>query len=142
MQGAGCRVQGVLALEEGDAKGLALSVLPSLSVSLSLYLSLSLCLSLTHLLTHSLTPDAPQIKLVTHCLHTTSLGEYVPMMIDEAEKYFDKSIPIPYTLHPAPYTLHPAPYTLHPEPYTLHPTPYTPPPTPACTRRRSGSTSR
>lgn len=37
-------------------------------------------------------PDrrAEQIKLVTASLHTTALGNYVPMMIQEAESYFNK----------------------------------------------------
>ncbi|EKX39609.1 p450 superfamily protein [Guillardia theta CCMP2712] len=29
-----------------------------------------------------------QIKFVTNSLHTTAIGQYVPMMVDEAEKYF------------------------------------------------------
>ena len=37
-------------------------------------------------------PDrrAEQIKLVTNSLHTTALGNYVPMMLQEAEAYFGK----------------------------------------------------
>jgi hypothetical protein len=37
-------------------------------------------------------PDrrAEQIKLVTSSLHTTALGNYAPMMLQEAQQYFDK----------------------------------------------------